>query len=73
METVHVTLLGHKDHGKSTLLGRLLFDTGQAKKDTLETLKEMAASSGKPFEFAHLLDSFMEMQVLGFLQIKLIV
>ena len=60
METVHVTLLGHKDHGKSTLLGRLLFDTGQAKKDTLETLKEMAASSGKPFEFAHLLDSFME-------------
>lgn len=60
METVHVTLLGHKDHGKSTLLGRLLFDTGQAKADKLETLKEMSRDAGKPFEFAHLLDSFME-------------
>lgn len=60
MEIVAVTLLGHKDHGKSTLLGRLLYDSGQVPKDKLATLQEMARDAGKPFEFAHLLDSFME-------------
>jgi sulfate adenylyltransferase subunit 1 len=48
------TMLGEKDHGKSTLIGNLLIQTGHT---TEERIKE-AKKAGKRFEPAHILDSF---------------
>lgn len=59
-QRLNITLLGHKDHGKSTLIGRLLFDTGSVKEDRVREVRETSRSLGKPFEYAFLLDSFQE-------------
>lgn len=48
MERIPIVLLGEKDHGKSTLLGRLLYETRSVPEDRLKNIKE----------WAHLLDSF---------------
>ena len=58
--TPSIVVLGHKDHGKSTFLGKLLFDTNSVPRDKVETTKEIDAEAGRPFEWAHLLDSFKE-------------
>lgn len=55
-----VTLLGHKDHGKSTLIGRLLSDTNSVMADRVEDVRAASRALGKPFEYAFLLDSFQE-------------
>jgi translation elongation factor EF-1alpha len=57
---LNVTLLGHKDHGKSTLIGRLAFDTGSVKEDRVAEVKATSEALGKPFEYAFLLDAFQE-------------
>jgi elongation factor 1-alpha len=57
---LNVTLLGHKDHGKSTLIGRLAFDTGSVKQDRVQEVKATSEALGKPFEYAFLLDAFEE-------------
>ena len=59
-ERLNVTLLGHKDHGKSTLIGRLAFDTGSVKEDRVQEVKSTSEALGKPFEYAFLLDAFQE-------------
>lgn len=58
--TPSIVVLGHKDHGKSTFLGRLLFETNSVPVDKIETVKEIDAEAGRLFEWAHLLDSFKE-------------
>ncbi len=58
--TPSIVVLGHKDHGKSTFLGKLLFDTNSVPHDKVEMTKEIDAEAGRPFEWAHLLDSFKE-------------
>ncbi|MBI4085288.1 MAG: hypothetical protein HY432_02160 [Candidatus Liptonbacteria bacterium] len=60
MPTPSIVVLGHKDHGKSTFLGRLLFETNSVPADKVQTIKEIDAEAGRPFEWAHLLDSFKE-------------
>lgn len=59
-QRLNITLLGHKDHGKSTLIGRLLCDTGSVMEDRMQEVRETSRSLGKPFEYAFLLDSFKE-------------
>jgi translation elongation factor EF-1alpha len=59
-ERLNVTLLGHKDHGKSTLIGRLAYDTGSVKEDRVHEVKATSEALGKPFEYAFLLDAFQE-------------
>ncbi len=59
-QRLNITLLGHRDHGKSTLIGRLLYDTGSAKEDRVREVKETSRILGKTFEYAFLLDSFQE-------------
>ena len=59
-QRMNVTLLGHKDHGKSTLIGRLLYDTKTVKEDRIEEVRETCRALEKPFEYAFLLDSFQE-------------
>jgi bifunctional enzyme CysN/CysC len=60
MEHLYITLLGHKDHGKSTLIGRLLHDTKSVPEDRVEEVREASQALGRPFEYAFLLDSFEE-------------
>lgn len=55
---VSIAVLGEKDHGKSTLLGRFLFETGNIPEDRIAEIKKAVKKSGKRFEWAHLLDSF---------------
>jgi len=57
---IPIVLLGHKDHGKSTLIGRLLLDSNSIKKTKLEEIKKVDQALGCKFELAHLIDSFKE-------------
>lgn len=61
-----ISLLGHKDHGKSTLIGRLLFETNSITEDRINEARATAKSLGKDFEYAFLLDSFEEEREGGF-------
>ena len=57
---LNISLLGHKDHGKSTLLGRLLCDTGSVPQDRIEEAESMSHRLSREMEYAFLLDSFFE-------------
>ncbi|MGD9896035.1 MAG: adenylyl-sulfate kinase [Candidatus Methylacidiphilaceae bacterium] len=61
-EVLPIVVIGHVDHGKSTLIGRLLFETGSVPDGKAEELARAAAAEGVPFEHAFLLDSLLEEQ-----------
>ena len=56
-DTTRVVIVGHVDHGKSTLVGRLIHDLGQVKEEKLKELRLISNSRGKKLEWAFLLDS----------------
>lgn len=56
----NITLLGHKDHGKSTLIGNMLMHTGFATKLRIDEARQYSKRLGKAFEPAFILDSFAE-------------
>jgi len=64
-EQMNVVIVGHVDHGKSTLIGRLLVDTGSLPKGKLEAVKENCKRNAKPFEYAFLLDALKDEQSQG--------
>ena len=57
-ELMRIVIVGHVDHGKSTLVGRLFHDTGSLPDGKLEQIKAMCERRGMPFEWAFLMDSF---------------
>ena len=58
---LNLVFIGHVDHGKSTTIGRVLFDSGALSEAELRKLKEEAARVGKPtFEFAFVMDRLKE-------------
>ena len=57
-----VVFVGHVDHGKSTLIGRILHDTGSLPEGKVEEIKKACAAEGMGFEFAFLLDALLEEQ-----------
>ena len=60
-EHFNVVFIGHVDHGKSTTVGRLLFDAGTVDEAAMRKLKEKAAEAGKSgFEFAYVMDNLKE-------------
>ena len=60
-EHFNVVFIGHVDHGKSTTVGRLLFDAGGVDEQAMRKLKEEAAANGKAgFEFAYVMDNLGE-------------
>jgi elongation factor 1-alpha len=63
---LNLVFIGHVDHGKSTTVGRLLYDTGAIDEQTLKKLKEKAQELGKAgFEFAFVMDRVKEEQERG--------
>lgn len=58
MDKYVITMLGEKDHGKSTLIGNLLIATDSTTEARINEVKKAAGS--KRFEPAHILDSFSE-------------
>jgi len=57
---INLVVVGHKDHGKSTLIGRLLYDSKAILEQKLEEIRTELKQTGKKFEFAFLLDSLEE-------------
>ncbi|MCH7568837.1 MAG: translation elongation factor EF-1 subunit alpha [Nanoarchaeota archaeon] len=58
---INVAFVGHVDHGKSTIIGRLMFDSGKLSQQELDKLKAIAIEHGKAgFEFAYVMDKFKE-------------
>ena len=58
---MNLVFIGHVDHGKSTTVGRLLYDTGALSEAELRKLKDQAAAVGKQtFEFAFAMDTLKE-------------
>src|SRR5438552_1778672 len=59
---LRVVFVGHVDHGKSTLIGRILHDTGSLPEGKIELIQKACAAEGMEFEFAFLLDALLEEQ-----------
>jgi adenylylsulfate kinase (apsK) len=60
--SVKVVFVGHVDHGKSTLIGRLLHDTGSLPEGKIEQVQNACRAEGMEFEYAFLLDALLEEQ-----------
>ena len=59
--TMNVVFVGHVDHGKSTCVGRLMYDSGVIPEQEMKKLKEEAQKHGKVgFEFAFVMDRIKE-------------
>ena len=65
LEQMNVVVVGHVDHGKSTLLGRLMADTHSLPQGKLEQVRATCARNAKPFEYAFLLDALKDEQSQG--------
>lgn len=58
---INIVFVGHVDHGKSTTVGRLFYDSGVIDEQTMKKLKEKAQELGKAgFEFAFIMDNLKE-------------
>jgi len=63
---INLVFIGHVDHGKSTTVGRLMFDSGNVDEQAMRKLKEKAQQLGKSgFEFAYVMDNLKEEQERG--------
>ncbi len=64
-EQMNIVVVGHVDHGKSTVIGRLLADTGSLPEGKLEQVKQTCERNARPFEYAFLLDALKDEQSQG--------
>ena len=62
---MNIVIAGHVDHGKSTVIGRLLADTGSLPEGKLEAVQSLCARNSKPFEYAFLLDALKDERTQG--------
>jgi len=58
LEQLSVVIVGHVDHGKSTLIGRLLYDTKSLEDGKLDEIKAVCEKRNVPFEWSFVLDAF---------------
>jgi len=59
-QTLKFVIVGHVDHGKSSLIGRLLYDTNSLPPDKMEEVRKTSKELGRETEFAYLLDHLEE-------------
>jgi bifunctional enzyme CysN/CysC len=59
---LYLVVVGHVDHGKSTLIGRLLFDTNSVPEGKAERIQAACKAEGMEFEYAFLMDALLEEQ-----------
>ena len=59
-QQLNIVIVGHVDHGKSTVIGRLLADTDSLPEGKLQDVKALCAKTAKPFEYAFLLDALKD-------------
>ena len=59
-DLLKIVITGHVDHGKSTLIGRLFFDTGSLPEERHREIREACARQGRAFELAYLTDALEE-------------
>lgn len=59
-ENLKFVIVGHVDHGKSTLIGRLLYDTNSLPEGKIEEIKLLCDSLGKDMEFGYVMDHLEE-------------
>ncbi|MFH1852155.1 MAG: GTP-binding protein [Candidatus Neomarinimicrobiota bacterium] len=64
-QQMNIVIAGHVDHGKSTIIGRLLADTNSLPEGKLEQVRRSCALNSKPFEYAFLLDALKDEQAQG--------
>jgi bifunctional enzyme CysN/CysC len=64
-ERAHIVIGGHVDHGKSTVIGRLLVDTHSLPEGKLAQVQAACARTARPFEYAFLLDALQDEQSQG--------
>ena len=62
---MNIVIGGHVDHGKSTIIGRLLADTGSLPEGKLEAVRALCERTSKPFEYAFLLDALKDERAQG--------
>ena len=62
---LHLVIAGHVDHGKSTLLGRLLADTDSLPAGKLDEIRALCDRTSKPFEYAFLIDALKDERAQG--------
>ncbi len=61
-QKLRIVIVGHVDHGKSTLIGRLFHDTNSLPEGKVEQIRKASEAEGMEFEFAFLLDALLEEQ-----------
>jgi sulfate adenylyltransferase subunit 1 (EFTu-like GTPase family) len=59
-KSLPIIIVGHVDHGKSTLIGRLLYDTGCLPPDKFSEIQKSSEMLGKRVEFAFVMDCLEE-------------
>jgi bifunctional enzyme CysN/CysC len=62
---MNLVVTGHVDHGKSTVVGRLLADTGSLPDGKIDAVRAHCARHAKPFEYAFLLDALRDERAQG--------
>jgi bifunctional enzyme CysN/CysC len=64
-QKLNVAIVGHVDHGKSTIVGRLLADTHSMPEGKLTQVKALCERTSRPFEYAFLVDALKNEQAQG--------
>ena len=60
--SLKIVFVGHVDHGKSTVIGRILEQTGSLPEGKIEALRASCAAQGRRFEYAFVLDALHKKQ-----------
>jgi bifunctional enzyme CysN/CysC len=60
-----IVVVGHVDHGKSTIVGRILADSGSLPEGKLQQVRDLCERTSKPFEYAFLLDALKDERAQG--------
>jgi len=60
MDRLAIVIVGHVDHGKSTVVGRLLADTGSLPEGKLAEIRALCERTARPFEYAFVLDALKD-------------